>query len=340
MLDEIRHGRHLTSTVAALARASLLRTGIHQGLFEALRTPHTPSSLSERLGMAPDLVEAWLQAVHAHGLVRRTPQGYVVGDFARWLLDSPDASGLHALLDQALLSYLPVLERLPELLKGAPRPEFGSREEAMRTAAVSRLLERRALAALGRVPGARRARRVLDVGCGHGSALIAFLRRHRDAHGLGVERDEAVAEEARRRLREGEVSRRAEVRTGDFMTLELPKGSFDLALLNQVLHYFSPAERAALLRRLRSRLAPGGIVAIQTALLTESPLARALGTAASAPTFDLVLRLHRNLHPLPDAASLAETLREAGFSEVGTVDVLPGGSVRIVWGRTPPAAAQ
>jgi hypothetical protein len=197
-LDDLRYARRLAATVDGFARVHLLRTGIHLGLFEALRTPQTEADLAERLGLARDLVAAWLHAVHAQGLIRLREGQYRIGGFVRWLLEAPQAHALHALLDQAAVGYGPRLESLQELMKGGERPEFGESGEALRVAAVSRLVEDRALQALGRIPGARSARRVLDVGCGFGSYLAGLLRRYRDAQGLGIEIDPNVAEEGRR----------------------------------------------------------------------------------------------------------------------------------------------
>jgi 4-hydroxy-2,2'-bipyrrole-5-carbaldehyde O-methyltransferase len=334
-LESLRHGRRLAATLAGQLRVSLLRTGIHQGLFEALREPKSAAELARRQGLAADLVEAWLRAAHAHGLLTLREGRYALGDFARWLLDAPDASALHAMLDQSELSWAPRLARLPDLMKGAERPVFGTPEEALRAAAAARLMEQRALAALARVPGARNARRVLDVGCGYGTYLAGLLRRHRDAYGLGVEIDPAVAEEARRVLREAEVWRRAEIRVGDFMSMELPTGSYDLALLNNDVHYFGTAERGALFRRVLERLRPGGTLAVQTPVVRMSRLARALGSAPLVATFDLYLRAHRNLAGLPDPAELAAALREAGFAEAGEIAIVPDRTAAYVWARSP-----
>jgi trans-aconitate methyltransferase len=333
--DRLRFGTRLTATLAGAIRLPLLRTGIHLGLFEALRTPQTPDALAERLGLAADLVRSWLRACHAQDLLQRRGESYSVGPFVRWLLDAPEASALHATLDQVALAYAPRFDALGELMKGAERPAYGAPDEALRVAAASRLIERRALRALGRIPGVRSARRVLDVGCGHGTYLAGFLSRYRDAHGLGVEIDPEVAEEARRTLREAEVWRRAEVRTGDFRDLELPAGSHDLVLLNNSLHYFPAAERDALFRRVRGRLAPGGVLAVQTPVVSDTPTARALGALANVAAFDLYLRTHHDLHGLPEPAELAEALGAAGFAEVGEVAILPGGTARYVWARAP-----
>jgi SAM-dependent methyltransferase len=327
--------RRLARVLRGATELALLRTGLELGLFEALRAPKTDVALADHLGLAADLVEAWARAAHAHGLLARSDAGYTAAGFPRWLLDAPESASLHAALDQAALAWLPRLGQLPQLMKGAERPAWGTAEEARRTAALSRLLESRALAALSRIPGVRRARRVLDVGCGQGTYLAGFLLRHRDAHGVGVELDAALAEEARRTLAEAQVARRGGVRAGDFLTMALREEHFDLALLNQSMHYFAPGARAALFRRLREHLAAGGIVAIQTAVTTDDLASRLLGTAAGSADFDLFLRCHRNLYGLPDPVELARALRDAGFVETGEVAVVPGGSTRFVWGRLP-----
>src|SRR5690606_631092 len=149
---------------------------------------------------------------------------------------------------------------------------FGAREEALRMAAITRLVESRALRALEKIPGARRPRRILDVGCGQGHYLADLLTRFRDAMGVGIEIDPGVAEEARRRLAEADVVRRAEIRVGDFLAAPLPAGRFDLVLLNHNLHYFAPAQRVVLARRALGVLEEGGVLAIQTLVLTEGLL--------------------------------------------------------------------
>lgn len=316
----------------AAAQLQLLRAGLEAGLFAGLAEPRSAEELAESLGLAPDLCEAWLRAAHASGFVERRAGRYVRGALAGWLLASPDGDAARAMLDQAALSYAPVLGRLPALMRAAvPRPHWGGAEEAARVARGSRLLERRAFAALQRVPGVRRARRILDVGCGEGSFLAALLAHYRDALGLGVEREPQLAELARRRLREAEVQRRGEIWSGDVMRDELPAGDWDLALLNQVLHYWRDEDRDVLFARIARRLAPSGVLAIQTPVLQDGALARLAGTAASGALFDLFLRSHENLHGLPDPVDLQVRLRSAGFARVGSVSIVPGGGLRYVW---------
>ena len=98
------------------------------------------------------------------------------------------------------------------------------------------------------------ARRILDVGCGDG-AFAAGLRDERRARGQeleiwGLELDSSAAERAAThldRVLQGPAQDRA---------LELPPGTFDCVVMNDVLEHLVAPE--ALLDALRPALAPGG----------------------------------------------------------------------------------
>ena len=327
----LRRMAELGRLTRAALQLQLLRAGLAAGLFEALVEPRSADELAETLGLSSDLCAAWLRAAVASGFVERRADRYQCGALASWLLAPGDGDAGRALLDQAALSYAPVLGELPALLRGGRRPRWGGPEEVSRVARGSRLLERRALRALDRVPGVRSARRILDVGCGEGTLLAALLAHYRDALGLGVEREPALAQLARQRLRETQVHRRAEIWSGDVLRDELPAGDWNLALLNQVLHYWRDEERDVLFARIARRLAPGGVLAIQTLVLQDGALARLSGGAASGALFDLFLRSHENLFGLPDPIDLQVRLRAAGFARMGSVSIVPGGALRYLW---------
>jgi len=340
VLEGIRHTRRLGGLLRAHFQSALLRAGLRSGLFAALRQPARAPELAEREQLAPDLTAAFLQAAHAHGLLQRRGERFRLSRFVRWLLDAPEAEAALALLEQASLSYEPVLARLPELLHGAERPLWGGPQAMLRAALASRLGERRAVAALVRVPGVRSARHILDVGCGTGGYLVDLLGRYRDALGVGVELDASLAERARANLRAAGVHRRAEILVGDYTEVDPGRSGFDLVLLNQDLHYFGGAERRRLFERILGQLAPGGVLAIQTPVVQEDALSRAMGLAATLASFDLFLRAHRNLYGLPEPEALRAALTEIGFQEVGEVPIVPGGALRYVWARAPGSRAE
>ena len=333
IFESARHARSLAGVVDAFAVVPLLRTGLVLGLADALRTPQEPEALASRLGLEPDLVAAWARMLHAQGWLNRRGTSYELAGPFLWLLDAPEAASIGALLDQAIGTVGPRLASLPELMKGAERPLFGDREDALRMAAITRLFEPRALRALTKIPGLRHPQRILDIGCGQGHYLANLLKRFRDALGVGIELDPRVADEARRHLAEADVTRRAEVRVGDFLSAELPPGRFDLVLLNHNLHYFPPGQRVAVLRRARDLLGDSGVIVVQTLVLTEGLLPGLLGLQGGAALFDLVLRTHRNLYGLPAVEEVHAALREAGFAQTGEIPILAGGAVRFVWGN-------
>jgi SAM-dependent methyltransferase len=330
------HFRNFSQMLASYTRVHLLRTGLHLGLFESLRRPKTAVQLAQDSQLAPDLLQAWLRAAQTQGLIRMARErdrAFVVDGLARWLVESPEAAPLIARLDQAVESYGPVFEQMPSLLRGSERPQFGASPQARRAAEVARWVERPALEALIRVPGVRRAKRVLDIGCGYGTYLCGLLLRYRDAHGLGIEQDRDVARVATRNLLDADLQRRAEVRVGEFMSLTLDDGSFDLILLNNNLHYFAPNDRDALFRRIHSHLVSGGVLAIQLPVISDRSAARITGLTATTAAFDLYLRAHSDLYGLPDLSELHVDLGEAGFETVGETAFLLGGAARYVWGK-------
>jgi SAM-dependent methyltransferase len=339
MFDDLRHGAALAALIRAEGRAALLRSGVRSGLFAALREWTRADAVAAAHGLDAQLCAAWLAALVAHGLVERRGEELRVAGLARWLVEGGDADAAAAALEQSVYAYAPVLSHLPELMQGAPRPQWGAREDALRTARASRLSERRALVALHRIPGARKARRILDIGCGEGHFLARILARYRDALGIGVELDASVAERAQEALDAAHVQRRAEIRAGDFFGIELSH-AFDLALLNHNLHYFGEARWPALFARIADHLAPEGLLAIQTPVLTDGALDRWSGARSTLATFDLFLRAHENLAPLPDVARLDAALHAAGFADTGYEPILPGGALRFVWARKGAASAE
>ncbi len=334
LLDQLRFGRRLSFAMRGQLELAVLRAGLESGLVDALTEARTAEELAEALELELDLTEAWLRAAHAHRLLELHDGRYRRSRYLRWLGRGEAGEAAIAMIGQTTKSYAPTLERFPGLVRGGDRPPFGhDPEENRRVAIGSRVTEPAALRALRTVPGVRPARRILDIGCGEGTYLIDLLGRHRDAMGTGVEVDPDVAEQARQRIRVTEVSRRAQIVEGDVLELDLPRGVFELILLNNNLHYFDAAGRRALLEKVHACAAPGGVVCIQTPVVADTVAARAIGSRAMLATFDLFLRSHGNLHGLPVLDELFEMLEEVGFRKTGRRTITPGGIAIYVWAR-------
>jgi ubiquinone/menaquinone biosynthesis C-methylase UbiE len=100
-----------------------------------------------------------------------------------------------------------------------------------------------------------RHRRVLDLGGGTGSLLMAVLGRHPHLRATLFELPAAAAV-ARERLRDEPVRSRIEIATGDLLSAEIPE-DHDVVVLAHVIHCFSRERNLELLRRVRLRVPSG-----------------------------------------------------------------------------------
>ncbi len=333
-LTDLRYASEIAALVRPTVRLALLRGGLDDDVFSEFLEPRTASEFAETRAVDRALAASWLRAAAAAGWLERHGNAYTSSPFVRWLLETEMGDAGRAMLEEAVLAYEPILGSYPARMKSQDRPAWnGDTAAAERVARGSRVIEGRALKALFRVPGVRQARRFMDIGCGEGVYLMRLLERHRDSLGDGVELDAGVAERARVHLARAGVQRRAEIHTGDFHALELPHGSYDLVLLNNNLYYFQDEEREPLFERILEHLSPKGVLAIQSPFVSDDPLSRWLGVTTMNASFDAFLRIHSDLAGLPEPDELNAQLQNAGFSSMGTVPIVPGGSVRFVWAR-------
>lgn len=105
-----------------------------------------------------------------------------------------------------------------------------------------------------------RHRRVIDIGGGTGSFLIAILTRHSHLHGTLFELP-TVTGLAARRIASSAVASRIAVREGDFSKDPLLPGH-DAAIVANIIHGHSPEQNKALLQAIRNVMEPGARVLI------------------------------------------------------------------------------
>jgi predicted O-methyltransferase YrrM len=122
---------------------------------------------------------------------------------------------------------------------------------------------------LAPVPG-----RVLDVGAGAAPWSTALAVVDPGVRVTCLDLPQVLAE-TRRSVAATGLSERFDYLPGDVFTTALPAATYDLVLLGNVCHLFDPATNAALLRRLRPAIVPGGTLAVIDVLPPADPAARA-----------------------------------------------------------------
>jgi len=149
-----------------------------------------------------------------------------------------------------------------------------------------------------RLDGAR-ARRVLDFGCGVGSASVRLADTFGAAEVVGVDVNDSALEFARSATHDPRVRYAA--------LSELPQlGAFDLCYVNGVYHHLHPSERVATSRLIFDAVEPGGHAAIFENNFWSVPARLVMGRIS----FDRDARLVR-------PSELRSLLAAGGFGDVG-----------------------
>lgn len=139
---------------------------------------------------------------------------------------------------------------------------------------------------------------VLDIGFGHGKALLELSRRFRPIRLVGIDADPRAAARAQETLRRAGVT--AELHCRSAITTGLPDNSFDLVFCHQTLHHI--VEQEAALAEMRRVLKPGGLL-----LLAES-------TRKYIHSLPIRLLFRHPMHVQKTAEEYLALVRTAGFS--------------------------
>jgi SAM-dependent methyltransferase len=246
-------------------QARAIIAGSTLGIFRALdERPDDAAGLAARLELDPLGAATLLVALHTTGYLDVRDGRYAPSAVTRkWLLP-----GAARTLEPYLGAFNADMWEWVSGLEAAVRTGRGAGLHAMDRDDPRWLRYMRGLFALARFGGADVAwgvdagapRRMLDLAGGHGGFAIALCDRHPGLRATVLDLEPAVAA-GRELVREHGYADRVDFTAGDLF--EADYGSnFDLVFCGQIVHHLAPADAVELLRRARSALRPGGIVAV------------------------------------------------------------------------------
>ena len=271
-----RHASPLPRLRASVLEAWALWIGLETELFGYFAVPTRPESVRARLGLDASALAALLEALRSTGhLVRDDSGRYAVCDRSRpYLLpDSPTSIARSF----GFLRTSRLFEEYPRLLRDGGGLELSESDWAHVTTGSSAYVEPAVHTMIARVPElSEPGVSILDVGCGRGDYTGNLVANNPSLTAVAIDPTPAVAARARRRL---EGVERAEVRC---CTVEDVDESFDVVLLNHVLHVVGEDAGRRLLEACSARLRPGGAIVVQELVETE---------ANAGALFGLMLRL-------------------------------------------------
>lgn len=263
-------------------------------------------------GQGREALEAWLQMGVRLRLLRLGPRGYTLRGLARVLARPENDPALAMVEEVAGLHHKLIAATLLKLRSG----ELWSLadQDGELIARSSRVLEAFQSEAIRRTFPAHGALRLLEIGCGSGIYLRYAASRNPSLTALGVELQSAVAEMARTNLRSWGLEGRVKIEYGDIRA-KASDELFDIATLYNNIYYFPVEERVVLLEHIGSFLRPGGFLLLTTCCQGGSLASEALNLWGAATS---------GAGRLPAEDELVGQFRQAGYSGMKTMNLLPG----------------
>ena len=271
---------NLLDMLGAMGFKAIL-TVLKLGVFEALKDgPLSSRDVAERTRASERGIELLLRCLDALGYAKEAGGRWENSALARrWMLHAPanPIADMFTYWDQCLERW----GHMDETIRHGRPPVTAWEDVARRPRgweiyqAFMRGFANMAVGEiLGRAALPQDARRLLDVGGGHGTYSIAFCRNHPGLSATILDLPEAM-EPARKTIAAEHMEDRVTLREGDFWTADLGSG-FDVALLFNVIHMYAPEKNRELLGKVAAALGPGGQVIImdQMAVRASGPVAK------------------------------------------------------------------
>lgn len=259
-----------------------------------------------------EALESWLQMGCSLKLLALTDQGYMLTGLAR-KLSKPENDATLALLQEVGSLHYRLIMETPEKIRKGELWQLDDQDGAL-TARSSRALEPFVLEAIKRYLPRSQPCKLLEIGCGSGIYIRHAARHNPLLTAVGLELQEDVARVARAHMKDWDLSDHVRIETGDIRTFAASP-DFDIVTLHNNIYYFAVEERVRILARMREFLKPEGTLLLTTCCQGGNPGIEALNLWGAS-----------NAHGgrLPEKTEMIDQLKQAGYSNVDTLRLIPG----------------
>jgi hypothetical protein len=266
--------RPLLDTQIAFTAARAIMVAAEIELFEALgRGDQTAETAAAFCKTDPRATKHLLHCLVGIGYASwRGGKFSLPSPMRKWLLKSSPNSVVGKLTFQAI--EWDIVGKIGDFVRSGKSLDFHENmspqewrlyQDAMRDVAANPAVE-----LAKRMPVPRGATRLLDIGGSHGLYSAELCKRHPALVATILELPGAVDRATEIAQREG-LGSRVQHRIGNALSDDLGESTFDMVMINNLVHHFTPEQNADLALRVARSLASGGVYAIGDFLRAPYP---------------------------------------------------------------------
>lgn len=305
---------------------------IRLNLFETLHErPQSAEGVAQQLQINPQGARLLLEALEALGYVTRRGDAYANSAMtSKWFINTGvlNMSAFYQYWGVLIEHFLPKLTE--SIRSGAPpvnlyewiedQPE-ASRYFQEGMIAITRFVEKDVLR---KITLPTTAKRLLDLGGGHGAYSIALCQKYPQLTAVIFDGAQALTT-GQAAIAGAGLTARITPQIGNFVTDPLASG-YDVVLFFNIIHGFTPEQNIALLCKIKDTLNPGGQVIVLDQIPGVSPL----------PLQETIVRLlslsfyHLLGGRVYSAAEIKGWLQDAGFAQVQRRNIPKAGSALLI----------
>jgi C-methyltransferase len=317
----VQASAYVLGTLLAYKKSALLRTGIELGVLARLaEQPATADEVARDLELAPRGSRLLLNALVCIDALEEADGTYRLAPLAAETLD-PAREGYLGEMSRILTSRWEweAMGRLPEAVRrGGPviaehvdKLDFPYFEEfATHGGAVSEPTAARVAGTIYDWAAQRERLHILDLACGQGVYGFTIAKQHPRARVWSVDNSEVLKVTQENAARLG-VADQVETIAGDMFTLDLG-GPYDLVLITNVLHHYTPERATELLRRAAAVTNPGGKLVLVGITADDGPVR----DSPDAHLFSLLMLVWTESGEAPSVGYFRRLLSATGYKDM------------------------
>ncbi|HET6721645.1 MAG TPA: class I SAM-dependent methyltransferase [Chitinophagaceae bacterium] len=281
----------LVDTQIAFNAARAIMAGAELGIYEAIgKNSKTADEIAAECKTNAHATKQLLNCLVGVGYLSWTNEKYSLKPkYYKWLLKESESNLISKLRFQLIeWNWMAMLEdyvrtgNTLQLHNSVNEKEWNLYQEGMRDLSVNAAKE-----LAGKIPIAKNATNMLDIGGSHGLYSIELCKKYPALKSTILELPGAM-ESASAIAKRYDTTGRVSYKAGNALEDDLGSEQYDLVMINNVVHHFTPEQNNALAQKVARALKPDGIFIIGEFIRAEKPGEGGVIASASGLYFSVI----------------------------------------------------